>query len=110
MTAPAGERCPFLCCACGRPGTHVHLLPHVHLGRPPERAVFACRDCDPGGLWLPLDGWLGGPPDLRYVPDDGLEVGYSLRDHYLESKVHGRVAVALVDALIADGLDRKVAA
>ncbi len=90
----------LVCGSCGAPALDVHLLPYPHLAREPERAVLSCGDCDAGGLRLDLDDWTIGCP--RLYPDDTRpdadEERYTLRDHYLDVKVHGVAAVELVEA------------
>lgn len=82
---------PIRCTTCGRPGDHVHLLPHCVWHWGPVRVEFSCPRHDRGGYGFPLVQWFTGEDDWQRPGGT-----YTMREH-LYVKRGGPATVELVD-------------
>ena len=77
------------CNYCRRVADAVHLIPGVNCR---GGVKLACAHHDPGGYWFYIDRWATGPNDWKRPGRL-----YTMRQHLLTTKVHGREAVSLIE-------------
>jgi hypothetical protein len=85
------------CSYCAEKAESIHVLPDLSA---PQAVRFACPDHNPGGEWLHAFDWIDGPPDWH-----DRSRRYARRDHWLDTKMYGEAAVALVDGAVIAGED-----